>query len=92
MTDPEVSNALIQGFEFLCQQCAIIAMLPLEDWRDALSKAETIGAVLDPTLYRAYLHSEKAEFIKELIAAAIPVKQLVTKMQETVKTNGGNVK
>jgi hypothetical protein len=86
MNNEQAANVTIQGFEFLVQQCAMIALLPLEDWLKGLNFSESVAPVLDPTLYREYSYSEKAAFIKELITAAIPVKVAVEKMQARIST------
>jgi hypothetical protein len=73
--------ALAEGFELLCSQARLIAMFPLEEWRDALTRAETIGAVIDPTLYREYLASKKPEVLKSIIEAALVLKRAVIAAQ-----------
>jgi hypothetical protein len=85
MTDTEASRVTAEGFEFLCSQCAVIALLPLEDWLAALNRAESVAPVINPTLYRDYEYSNKAQFIKKLIGAAIPVKRLVIEMQGKIR-------
>lgn len=85
MTKEDNIRLQAQGFELLCSQARIIAMLPLEDWLSALELAETIGPVLDPTLYRDYLYSQKPEILKEIIRAAIPLKKAVLKAQPFIK-------
>ena len=82
MDDRELSETMQDGFELLCMFSRNIALLPLEDWLRALNKAETVGAILDPTLYRKYLWSDKAKVLKELIEAAIPLKKTVLASQE----------
>ena len=54
-------------------------LLPLAEWLRAINRAETVGPILDPTLYREYLNSPKSVAIKELIEAAIPLKAVVDK-------------
>lgn len=71
------------GFELLCSQAAIIAELPLEEWRAALDRAESIGPFIDPTLMQAYIYSEKPKILKEILDAAIPLKRAVLKARET---------
>ena len=81
MNDAEAKQTMQQGFEILCLWSRSIAMLPLEDWWNALERAESVGPILDPTLYREYLYSEKAKIIKKLIEAAIPLKSVVLQAQ-----------
>jgi hypothetical protein len=72
------------GFEILCLWARNIAMLPLEDWDRTFEKAESIGHIVDPTLYRSYIYSDKAKVIRKLIRAAIPLKQAVMEAQAVV--------
>jgi hypothetical protein len=58
MTKQEYTNT--QGQVMLI--CALIRVLPLAEFLDAISRAETIGPILDPTLYRQAGH--KMETIK----------------------------
>ena len=73
-----------EGFEILCLWSRNIAMLPLEEWDASFERAESVGAILDPTLFRKYLYSEKAALIRKLIQAAIPLKQLILEAQPLV--------
>ena len=73
-----------EGFEILCLWSRNIAMLPLEDWDAAFERAESVGPIFDPTLFIKYMHSEKAVFIRKLIRAAIPLKQLILEAQPLV--------
>ena len=69
------------GWDVLLGQAGIISLLPLEDWLVAFERAEAIGPILDPTLYRQYLYDpeKKGQVIKEIIEAAIPLKQAILK-------------
>lgn len=73
-----------EGWNILISQARIIAMLPLEEWLQAFERAETLGPILDPTLYRDYIYDpdEKGELLKELIRSAIPLKREIRKLQE----------
>lgn len=85
MKDAEAVKLTQEGFELLCSHARIIAMLPLEDWLQALEHAETVGPILDPTLYREYLYSKKPEILKGIIRAAITLKQEVLKAQPVIR-------
>lgn len=84
MDDKEARDTMTMGFELLCTRSRMIAQLPLEDWDRAFENAETVGPILDPTLYRQYLYSEKGKVIRELIRAAIPLKQTVLEVQSKI--------
>jgi hypothetical protein len=84
MTDKEAAAVTQQGFEILCMWSRNIAMLPLEDWLEALNRAETIAPIIDPTLYIHYQQSAKAHIIKKLIELAIPLKQHVIASQDKI--------
>ena len=77
-------QTLIEGFEFLCNQARLIAMLPLEEWRSALNRAESIGPFIDPTLFIQYNNSSKPRILKDVIDAAIALKRVVLKHQPEV--------
>jgi hypothetical protein len=74
-----------EGFETLCLWARNIALLPLEEWDEALEKAESIGYIINPTLYREFIYSKKALFIRRLIKAAIPLKKLILEAQPLAK-------
>lgn len=86
MSNKELEATMTEGFDLLCNYSRIIAMLPLEDWRTAFNRAETIAPIIDPTLYREYLYSPKPEIIKDIIEAAIVLKRAVMKHQSTLTT------
>ncbi len=73
-----------EGLEILCNNARIISMLPLEDWRAAFDRAETLGPVIDPTLYRDYLSTGRGEIIKDVLDAAIVLKRAVLKHQTAI--------
>ena len=81
MGDEQTVSALIEGYETMCLWSRNIAMLPLEDWRQALDRAETLGPIMDPTLYREYLYSDKAKALREILDACIKLKAVVMKYQ-----------
>lgn len=85
MSDRESIQALTEGFELMLNYSRIIAMLPLEDWRNALSRAETLGPVLDPTLYREYIYSRKPDVLKKILDAAIVLKRAVVSVQDEAR-------
>ncbi|CAN5389654.1 hypothetical protein BH09PLA1_BH09PLA1_26040 [soil metagenome] len=84
MNNAEAGELMKEGFELLCNWSRMIAMLPLEDWQRALDHAETVGPIVDPTLMREYLYSDKPAVIKSLLDAAIPLKRAVLKAQPVV--------
>jgi len=81
ITDKKAVELTQEGFEILCLWARNIAMLPLNEWLEALDHAETVGPFLDPTLYRDYIYSEKPKVIRELIEAGITLKAAVLKAQ-----------
>jgi hypothetical protein len=70
-----------EGFEILCLWARNIAMLPLEEWKEAFELADNSMHIVDPTLYREFLYSEKAQLIVKMIDAALPLKKLVLEAQ-----------
>jgi len=85
MKDEKAAQLTQEGFEILCLWARNIAMLPLEEWLAALDHAETVGPILDPTLYRDYLYSDKPKVIRELIEAGITIKAAVIRAQPLAK-------
>jgi hypothetical protein len=61
-----------------------IAMLPLEEMLESLNLAESLCPVLDPTLYREYVYSDKAQLVKKLLEAALPLKRVVLQAQPII--------
>lgn len=84
MSDEEAKQTMKEGFEILCLWSRNIAMLPLEDWREALRKAESVAVIVDPTLMRDYIQSDKPVILKEVLDAAIKLKAVVVKHQATI--------
>ena len=86
MNDKETQQAMIDGFDLLCTWARNIAILPLEEWDQALNRAETLGPLLSPTLYREYLYSEKAKILRRVLAAAIRLKSAVQEAQPVIQS------
>lgn len=87
MEDKEAIEATNEGWDFVFQQGAIIAMFPIEEWLEAFSRAESIGPILDPTLYRDYIYDGKGEIIKSVLHAALTFKQAIVAAQNKVKAD-----
>lgn len=84
MSEQEAISALTEGWNFVFRQGALIALLPIEEWIAAFDRAEAIGPIVDPTLFRNYLQCGKGPIIKELLAAALTFKRAVQKAQKQV--------
>lgn len=80
-------KVIYQGWDFVLQQGAMLALLPIEEWLKAFSVAETIGPIRDPTLYKKYLESGKGEIIQDVLKAALTFKQAILKAQKQVLEN-----
>lgn len=90
---PQLDEAAMdfkEAFEFVLRQGAMLAMLPLEDWLAGLERADAIGPILDPTLYREYLWSGRDQLTKDVLRAAIQFKAAILRAQSDVKA--GKVK
>ncbi len=84
MNDDEAVDATRAGWDLLAMYARNIAILPLEDWLQAMDRAETVAPMIDPTLYiRA--HRSMAE-VRKMIEAAMPLKRFVLKMQPAAPT------
>lgn len=88
MTDDEAVKATTDGWSFVFQQGAMLALMPIEDWLEAFDKAESIAPITDPTLYRDYLYDGKGEIIKNVLVAALNFKRAILKAQKEVKEKG----
>lgn len=84
MTNEETIKTIMLGYDMLINQAKVLASLPLEDWERAFEKFETIGPLIDPTLYREVIYSKKCKVIRMLIKAAIPLKHAVEEAQEII--------
>ena len=54
----------------------VLSDLPLEQALNDLLRAETVGPILDPTLYKEYIYSGKGDELKDMLNAVIRVKAL----------------
>lgn len=80
MTDKQAVDTTTQGWDLLMSQARIIAMLPLEDWINAMNRADSLGIMIDPTLW--IKGHKKMDKIREVIEAALPLKRCVLKLQK----------
>jgi hypothetical protein len=74
-------------YEMLAQWGALIAELPIEQWISDLEYMDTIGPIIDPTLYRAYIYSGKKEPLLEMLRGALAFKQGVLRARRHVIDN-----
>lgn len=88
MTDEEAVQATQDGWTFVFQQGAMLAMMPIEEWLGAFDRADATAPILDPTLYRDYIYSGKGEIIKDILRAALTFKQAILKAQKEAKEKG----
>jgi hypothetical protein len=84
MTDQEALKTITEGFDFVCHQARLIAMMPIEDWLQILEHAESIAPITDPTLYRQYLYSKKPEILKKVLRSALELKRTIEEIQPDV--------
>jgi len=80
----EKLQKLVAGYELLCNYSRMIALLPIDEWLEELEHAETVSAILDPTLYRDYIYSDKAKVLKKIMQAALELKRAVEEAQPVV--------
>lgn len=80
-TAAELKETMTATLDLLAMWSRNIAMLPLEELAKAFDQAEAAAPVMDPTLFREYLYSPKAQMIRKLIAAAIPLKKIIVDVQ-----------
>lgn len=67
--------------ELLLAQARLIAALDLEELLNAIDRAEAVGPVLNPTLYKQ--GAEKMQAIRRVAEAALKIKNEVLKGSET---------
>lgn len=82
--DEQVIAATHKSWDLLISLGRMVAELPLESWLEAFSRAETVAPLLDPTLYRDYIHDpeRKGDHIQALIQAALPLKREILRLQD----------
>jgi len=85
--DSEAIAAMQDGWTFVFQQGAMLALMPMEDWLKAFDRADSIAPILDPTLYRDYLYSGKGELIRDVLSAALTFKRAILEAQAEVESN-----
>lgn len=83
MRDLQAVEATREGWDAFLAAARLIASLPLEEWLAAFERAEALGPILDPTLYRDYLHDpqRRGETLQGLFTAALPLKAAVRSAQ-----------
>lgn len=79
MSDARSVEMLKAEWDSVFSQGAILAELPIEKWLDDIERAESIGGIMDPTLYRRYIYSGKGEVIKDVLNGALAFKQAILK-------------
>jgi hypothetical protein len=87
VTDQEAINVMTDGWSFVMQQGAMLALMPIEDWIEALDNANTLAPVLDPTLYLKSVYSDKPRLIREVLEGAMVFKRAILKVQKEVTDN-----
>ena len=65
----------------ICTLGSIAVDWPIEEMLKSLELAETLGPFADPTLYREYQSSAKAQAIKPLLESALRFKKAVATAQ-----------
>jgi len=56
--------------------------LPLADFLETLDRADTVGAFVDPTLYRSALQSGKLDLVKDVAEALCEAQRKIAKAEE----------
>lgn len=85
MSDDEAIRTLTEGWDLLMNYSRLIALLPIDDWLEALEKAETVAPFVDPTMYRSYLYSGKSDVIKKIMRSALELKRTMEEIQPQVR-------
>ena len=70
----------------LISNSAMISMLPLEEMLSAIDRAETVGPIVDPTLYRK--GADNMGNIKRIAKAALVLKKEVIKIRGELEDGG----
>lgn len=85
MTDSEKIATLQLGWDLMMNYARAIAHLPIDEWLDALNKAEDVAPFIDPTLYRDYIYSHKGDVLKKIMRAALELKRTVEEVQPQLR-------
>jgi hypothetical protein len=86
--EEEAIKSTSDGWSFVFQQGAMLALMPIEEWLEAFDRADAIAPITDPTLYRDYIYSGKGEIIKDVLRGALVFKQAILKAQKEAKEKG----
>ena len=62
--------------------CGLLKGIDLATFIERLDRADTLGAVLDPTLYREAIQSGKLELLQETARALLSAQQRITKAEQ----------
>jgi len=84
MSDAEAIQTLTEGWDFVLSQSRLIALMPIEEWLEALEKGESLASIIDPTVYRQYIYSKRPEVLKKVLRAALELKRTVLEVQPDV--------
>lgn len=78
------------GLEMLAQAFRLVQLVPIEPLREHLSKAETLGPILDPT---AYMRGgrERLQDQRDVIEAAAAVWKAVDRVRARMEQRAGKV-
>jgi hypothetical protein len=77
-------DELKAGYELVLSYSKTIALFPIDKWLEEINHAECFGHILDPTLYREYIWSDKPKILKEILEAALVLKRTVEKLQPRI--------
>lgn len=87
LTGTEAIDAMKDGWTIVFNQGALLAEMPIEDWLEGFNRADSIVPILDSTLYRRALASDKPRMIRDILAAALVFKNAIKKAQAECEAN-----
>jgi len=70
------TQAQIQAF------AGLLKGIPLDAFLNTLNRADTVGAFVDPTLYRSALQSGKLDLVKDVAEALCEAQRKIAKAEE----------
>lgn len=77
-------QARTEQYERLLAMAFRIAEFPVDQWLMELDRADAIAPIVDPTLYRDYIYSNKSKILNKILRAALEMKRTVEDVRPLV--------
>jgi hypothetical protein len=75
----------IHDYHLAMTYARAIARLPIDRWMEDIYRAESVGPVVDPSLFREYLDNPNSRIVKTILLALLEVKRVVEEAQPEIR-------